>query len=644
MKQLLNSSFVILCMLTLVVLSGVNTCQMNAIERSLLENQKALIHLQKVGIQVQGPTARAFGSRSAGGGDDAAALDLVDPNNLLKPFGRPVAIGKKVVPGGTLRVKIGSDPRGMNPYIANGADVSMFGTYLMNSLGERRVDEPGVFTPALATKVTSPDDGLTYLIKLRKGVYWHLPNVDWDSDRFEWLKGVGPTGTHEVTTDDFKFVFDMLDNPQVQGRISSLRNYFEALDSVEVIDRYNFKVVFKERLFMNWPLLMGIYPMPRWLYQFDEDGNGYPKETWGLKLNEHWYNQKMIGMGPYEFVTWEPGVKIEMKRNERYWGEQATFERVQFFVVKDQNAWPRKLKTGEIDITNLQAEQYRTEVQNAKGAIFGNDRIKYEEQPTLGYFYIGWNHDSPYFKEKAARQAMTLAFNRADIIANVFSGLGKLTTGPFAQQSACYDNGIKPWSYNLELAGKKLDEAGWRDSDGDGIRDKMVDGQRIPFEFSMLLYGGSTEYETLANIYREDLLQVGVKLNPRPVEWSTMLKKMDEREFDAYTGAWVLGWETDLVQLWHSREADKTQSSNRIGFRNKEADEIAETLRRTFDEGERTRLCHRFHALLHEEQPYTFIYQRNRPVVYWDYLNKPEFSLVYPYRDVRHFSFNQARN
>jgi len=160
----------------------------------------------------------------------------------------------------------------------------------------------------------------------------------------------------------------------------------------------------------------------------------------------------------------------------------------------------------------------------------------------------------------------------------------------------------------------------------------------------MLVYGGSTEYETLANIYREDLLQVGIKLNPRPVEWSTMLKKMDEREFDAYTGAWVLSWETDLVQLWHSDEADKAKSSNRIGFRNKEADRIADTLRRTFDEGARTKLCHEFHGLLHEEQPYTFIYQRNRPVVYWEHLNNPKFSLVYPYRDVRHFSFNQSRN
>ena len=118
-----------------------------------------------------------------------------------------------------------------------------------------------------------------------------------------------------------------------------------------------------------------------------------------------------------------------------------------------------------------------------------------------------------------------------------------------------------------------------------------------------------------------------------------MLKKMDEREFDVYSGAWVPGWDTDLMQLWHSTEADKPQSSNRIGFRNEEADKIAEELRRTFDEDRRTELCHDFHALVHDEQPYTFFYARERPVLYWDHLNEPQFSLNWPYQDKRYWSF-----
>ena len=98
---------------------------------------------------------------------------------------------------------------------------------------------------------------------------------------------------------------------------------------------------------------------------------------------------------------------------------------------------------------------------------------------------------------------------------------------------------------------------------------------------------------------------------------------------------------------WYSSGTPKKQTRRSrvtvLVFGNKEADRIADTLRRTFDEDERLKLCRAFHKLVHDEQPYTFIYQRNRPVVYWDYLNDPEFSIVSPYRNLNYFSFNQER-
>ena len=87
---------------------------------------------------------------------------------------------------------------------------------------------------------------------LRKGVKWHKPNVDWQSGRYEWLKG-----NREVVADDFKFVFDMIQNPQVGGRIAPLRNYFESFERFEIIDSHTFKVVYNERLYSNLPMLLG---------------------------------------------------------------------------------------------------------------------------------------------------------------------------------------------------------------------------------------------------------------------------------------------------------------------------------------------------------------------------------------------------
>ena len=107
------------------------------------------------------------------------------------------------------------------------------------------------------------------------------------------------------------------------------------------------------------------------------------------------------------------------------------------------------------------------------------------------------------------------------------------------------------------------------------------------------------------------MLKVGVKLTVGIVEWSVMQKRMDEKSFDAFSGGWSMGYESDPFQIWHSSQADTPKGSNRVSFRNKEADQIIDKLRETFPREERQALYRRFHRILHEEQPYAFfMYQK----------------------------------
>ncbi len=623
MKTFLQSTFSLIALTFILGLTVFNTCQINNLERRLLEGDFAARQEERGLEQQRGSEA-----------SDPVTEALADPDNLLQPLTRPLNDDEEIAYGGHLRLQAGQDPQGFNPHIANGSDAAEFARYVMNMLCQRDVDDPGRMTPDLAVKITSPDDGYTYEVTLREGVMWHAPAVDLKDPNYAWLRG-----EHELTSDDYIFVFDMMANPQVSGRISAVRNYFD-LEYYEAIDRYRFRVKFKEKQFTSFPNLCSLHPSPRWLMMFDEDGNRFDDSNWGVKVSEHWYNNKGIGTSAYRFLEWVPGSYIRFEKNPDYFGEPAAFDRITVKIVKDQNAWTRLLKTGELDLTRIQPEQYRTEILENEGPILGREGIRLGRRDELGYFYVAWNMDTPYFDTKEARQAMTLALDRAGIVKNVFYDLGSVTHGPYGRQNPCYDHSIEGWPHDLELARQKLDEAGWTDSDSDGIRDKLVDGTRIPFEFGLIIYGSSTEFATIANIYREALLEVGVKMNPRPLEWSTMLKRLDERSFEAYTGAWVMDWEVDLYQLWHSSEADRPSSSNRIGFRSKEADRIIEALRVSFDEEERVELCHEFHALVHDLQPYSFIYQRYRPVLYWDYMNAPEFHQVYPFRDPRLLSFH----
>jgi ABC-type transport system substrate-binding protein len=354
MSKMAQSGFVMASLGLILGISVFNAVQLDNVESITIENQRRIEAIEKNGVAVSGMRPEARGT--AAGGCDQECEDLKDPDNLLVPRSRPWINAEKVERGHTFRRKEGSDPRGLNPYIASGADNYMLNLFMSDTLAWADFDDPSKYFPMLATKVTSTD-GLTYRVHLREGVLWHKPTVDWHSGDFDWLKGTGPNDRHELTSDDYAFVFDMLENTQVAGRVSSLRPYVDKLVRFEVIDTYTFEVEFSEKLYTNLPIILSLSPSPRWLFMYDIDGNKYDDATWGLKLNEHWYNQKGIGTGAYSFVEWSAGVKIELEANNEYWGEPPAFERVLFSIVKDQNAWPRKLKAGELDMTQMQPER-----------------------------------------------------------------------------------------------------------------------------------------------------------------------------------------------------------------------------------------------------------------------------------------------
>lgn len=640
MKRLLQSGFAVVLLLLLVGIAVINTAQLHSVEAKLAA-------IEAGGVKVSGDRAAAAASTAAPTTGACYASPEVeeaakDPANLLAPWELPPEYPSTVVRGGTLRRVIGQDPPGLNLLASNNAaDLAELYRYMTSRVAHQSTHDPDHYYPDLAYKVTRTDDGLTYDVYLRKGVKWHAPPAEvLDDPRHAWMKG-----DHEVTAEDFKFTYDIVMNPQVTGRAAALRTYFEPWKAVEVVDPHHFRVHFKENVFINRTLVLDMEPMPRWLYLRDEDGREFDASNWGEKQNDHWYNQRGIGAGMYRFEAWEPGVRITLVANPDYHNQKClppAFDRIESLVLKDQQAYLRYLKTGQADFTFMQPQQYLAEVKG-KTPYLGEPGLELSFHPESAYFYVGWNQDRPWFGDPKVRLAMTHALDRKTLVDSVFAGLGKVTSGPFDQANPCYDPSIEPWPYDLQRARELLDEAGWTDGDGDGVREKVIDGKKVPFEFSLLIYGGSTEYETLSRVYREALLSVGVKMNVQAVEWAAQLQKMNERDFDAVTAAWVPSWEIDLYQIWHSSEADKPESSNRYGIRDPEVDRIAEALRREFDLEKRVELCHQFHRRVHETQPYTFFYQRQRAVLYWEHLNPPVYSKLTPFRDLRYFSFAQAR-
>jgi len=530
--------------------------------------------------------------------------------------------------------------KGFNVLTENASDLMDIWSYCGESMASRMIwTDPDKWYGQLAERVEITNNHQDFKVFLRHGVMWHHPGaIDLSDPKYSWLNK-----DHEFTARDVKFTFDMLMNPQVQA--APLRSYFEDLDSWKMINDYTILIHWKRPYYNSIDSTLSLPILPEFLYAYDENGQRFPDETMGLNFNQHWYNSKgIVGTGPYRMVSYTPGGDLNLERNEDYYDVRPAIKSIRYLMYDDPNLTMLKLKAHEIGFGGLRPSQYFEEILKYErdrnltppaNSQFWNGNISHKKIPSMAFSYIGWNADKPLFKDKRVRQAMTYAFNREGILQKVYFGLGQVIASDEYFLSSYYNKSLKPYPFDLKKAADLLREAGWADTDGDGILDKDLNPTdpnpaRQPFAFTLLIYGESPEWQSAASIFRDDLMKIGVKMNIDSAEWSLMQQKMDEKSFDAYSGGWGLTWDVDPYQLWYSGEADKPRSSNRCGFRNAEADKIILQLRQTFDKNERVKLLNRFQEILHEEQPYTFFRGPEGVACWWKEVKNVVFAKISP--------------
>lgn len=632
--------FVLFCGLVLY-----NSCQVNHLEQLVVDGSSRVEELNTTVSRLRNElesgtltVAAAAGGGAAQAGEYQARFFSADmwealnaPGNFVAPRSDRVrVVGSQ--DGGTMNRAFIADIPGLNPITQNAADVTELYHYVTGSLAVRQRNDPDRWISDLAYRIEVNDDYTEYHVWLRDDVYWHPPAVDLQSEQYAWLRG-----DHMLKADDFVFFLELVQNTQVEA--SFLRNYYAACEGIEVINDHEFIVRWEEPQYQSIAFTVALQPIPRWLYGHDENGEPFSEAELGQRFNEHWYNQRAIGVGPYRFVDWQPGGAIVLERFDRYFGERPPIEQIEFRVIGDATARLNSLKAADLDYIPLQPTQYKNEVLEGGTEGFTNGELEYETYQGTAYRYLGWNADGDYFGDRRVRLAMTHAFNREQLLRDNMHGLGRIITGNFFVDGPDYNNDLEPWQFDLARAAELLEQAGWVDDNGDGIREKLVDGQMLNFEFGMVTYGYRPEFVAAMEQYRNDLRAIGVVMNIEPVEWAVMVERMEEKDFDAFTGGWVLGWESDPYQIWHSSQADEPGGSNRVGFRNAEADEIIEQARRTFDPEERAELFHRFHAIVHEEQPYTFWFSGLEIGAWRSNVENVNFSPIRPFDSSRNWYF-----
>jgi peptide/nickel transport system substrate-binding protein len=222
------------------------------------------------------------------------------------------------------------------------------------------------------------------------------------------------------------------------------------------------------------------------------------------------------------------------------------------------------------------------------------------------YGYTGWNLYKPQLKDLAVRKAIAHAFDFEEYKRTNYKGLCRQVTGPFPFNSAAYDHTVEALAYDPDLALDLLEDAGWYDRNGDGVRDK--DGVELRIEF--LMPSGNDASKNFGLKLQESLAALEIKLDLVPMEWATFLEKFKSRQFDCANLAWVPSLESDPEQLWHSDQGKyEVRGSNNSGVMDEKIDEFIAVGQRELDTEKRMAIWREMHRYIYEEiQPYMFMY------------------------------------
>jgi len=427
-------------------------------------------------------------------------------------------------------------------------------------------DGPPTFEPALATSWTISDDGLTYTFRLDENI--------------RWSDGV------PVTSRDVVFSHEAATSAEVGWLGMDVKEFIEKVDAVD--DR---TVRFRFRKRYPYQLMDAV------------EGNILPAHHYASIPFAAWPSTGFVTApvvsGPYRLSSYSQNETITLERNPAWSGPPAGIARVIFRVIPDVATMLAEIVSGGIDVME--------NVPSARaGRLRESSKLDLVTMHDLSYTFVCWNLRSSLFADPGVRRALTMAIDRQAIVDGVLFGNGNPLATPIMSLYWAHDPAVAPWPYDPARARALLAEAGWRDTDGDGILDKNGKAFRFTLESNQ----GSQLRNDVAVMVQDHLKKVGIDAQPRIIEWRAYLQKHAQHDFDAFVGGYREATKVDLKSLLHSASVEG--GYNYMGYANPEMDALIDRARVEPDAATAKAHWSRAQALFHEEQPFTVIFEMQR--------------------------------
>ncbi len=323
------------------------------------------------------------------------------------------------------------------------------------------------------------------------------------------------------------------------------------------------------------------------------------------------------GSGAYRLLSFETGQRLILERKPNWWGDKVNKEneyfeaypkRLVFETINDFNTALTALVDEKLDFIYVTPVKEYIELDNSPK--FKENFVKSEPQ-MLSYQAIGINNKDKILSDVKVRQALCYLTNVDQIIEKILYGKGVRVVGSILpMKKDAYNNDIKPYPYDVEKAKALLTEAGWADSDGDGVLDKTIDGQKTKFEVTFNYNAGNPLRETVGLLIQQTFKQAGIALNIKPLDWSLYLDELKKHNCQLFYQSWVKQPRPDdEKQIFHTSSSNG--GSNYMNYGTAKTDALIDQIRTEMDVPKRNALYKEWQQITHDEVPYVFLFNQN---------------------------------
>ncbi|WNJ21278.1 ABC transporter substrate-binding protein [Pontibacter sp. G13] len=537
-----------------------------------------------------------------------------------------------------VRSSLPADPQTFHPVNSYQSSKVQINSYLYESLISLDI-ATGEFVPDLAVALpTRSEDGLSYDFEIHPDAAWNDGRPVTAKDVEFSIKAIlCPLSQADASRNLFEYIESLTidsDNPK-KFRITMTDYYFNN-------DYFGSQFVVLDQKFFDPEDKLANYSIPA----LKEGAESLSEDPELIAFAEYFNGPAcstdeavfQAGSGGYYIESWTPGQEIVLKRNEKYWGKNLADkfhatkpEHIFFQIVSDQAALEVKIQNEELDVvTHLIPPSYAALLEDS----LVNTLYNLSMTPRPSFVFIALNNrpdgvnQNKLFDDPTVRNAMALALPMDQIIDEILEGMAQRTSSPVPNFNMHYHDGLELVAFDQEKAKELLESAGWKDLDGDGVREKEVDGKLIPLSFEFLYPPQGQLYEDFVARLEYAWKQIGVECIPTPQPPAQYQRAVLTHDYVAALMATSsASVPYDFKQLFHSDSW--LNGNNFFGFANEEADGLIDALRVERDPAARKEMANRIQEILLADMPILPLYVPMTKIAVHKRFNHGE---AYPFR------------